>query len=180
MFCYTQNKFSRQTGKPLWYGTRGTWQPMIFSYFASGSPLTFSWPSSFNLARSTCSFYWRYIIFLWSQISFYNYWLLVDIRKIKMENWKKLKRRIWQNNVNVQKYPLEVFYKKAVLKIFAIYIGKHLCWSFFLMKLFQHMYFPVNIAKFLRTSILKNTHDRLLLNVVFKSNKEQHLLCKLD
>ena len=52
--------------------------------------------------------------------------------------------------------------------------------EFFLIKLFQHMYFPVNIAKFLRTPILKNTHDRLLLNVVFKSNKEQHLLGKLD
>ena len=103
VFRYTQLKFSRQTDKPLWYGTRGTWQPMVFSYFASSSPLKISWPSSFNSATSACSVYWRYIIFLWSQISFYNYWLLVNITKRKMENWRKLKRRIWQNNVNVQK-----------------------------------------------------------------------------
>ena len=29
----------------------------------------------------------------------------------------------------------EVFYEKAVLKIFAIFTGKHLCWSPFLIKL---------------------------------------------
>ena len=48
------------------------------------------------------------------------------------------------------------------------------------MKLFQHRCFPMNIAKFLRTPILKNIYERLLLNVVFKSNKEQHLFVKLD
>ena len=40
-------------------GVRGTWQPMIFTYYASSSPSKFSWDSSFNLARST--FYWCYI-----------------------------------------------------------------------------------------------------------------------
>ena len=39
----------------------GTWQPMIFTYFASTSPLKFYWYSSFNLARSMFSFYWCYI-----------------------------------------------------------------------------------------------------------------------
>ena len=34
-----------------------------------------------------------------------------------------------------QKQPLEVFYEKAVLKNFAIFTGKHLCWSLFLIKL---------------------------------------------
>ena len=34
-----------------------------------------------------------------------------------------------------QKQPSEVFYKKAVLKNFAIFTGKHLCWSLFLIKL---------------------------------------------
>ena len=38
----------------------------------------------------------------------------------------------------------------------------------------------MNIAKFLRTRILKNICERLLLNVVFNSNDEQHLLIKLD
>ena len=62
-----------------------------------------------------------------------------------------------------QKQPPEVFYKKAVFKNFAIFTGKHLCWSLFLIKLqalwrgtlfkkrHQHRCFPINIAKFLRT-----------------------------
>ena len=36
---------------------RGTCQPMILIYSPSSSPSKFSWQSSFNLARSTCSFY---------------------------------------------------------------------------------------------------------------------------
>ena len=43
----------------------------------------------------------------------------------------------------VQKQPPDVFYKKTVLKNFAVYTEKHLSWS-----LFQHGCFPVNIAKF--------------------------------
>ena len=49
--------------------------------------------------------------------------------------------------------------KNAVLKNFAIFTGKHLCWSLFLTRLqacnfiikrpLQHRCFPVNIAKFL-------------------------------
>ena len=42
-------------------GARGTWQPMIFTCFASSSPSKFSRHSSFNLARSMCPFYWCYI-----------------------------------------------------------------------------------------------------------------------
>ena len=52
---------------------------------------------------------------------------------------------------------------------------KHLCWSLFLIKLeafwfatllkkrLQYRYFLVNIAKFLRTPILKNISERMLL-----------------
>ena len=42
-------------------GARGTRQHMIFTYFVSSSPSKFSCRTSFNLARSTCSFYWCYI-----------------------------------------------------------------------------------------------------------------------
>ena len=58
-----------------------------------------------------------------------------------------------------------MFYKKAILNNFAIFAGKHLCWGLFLGKLqafrglqkrLRHSCFPVNYAKFLRTSILKN------------------------
>ena len=65
---------------------------------------------------------------------------------------------------------LEVFYKKVVVKNFAIFTGKHLRWSHFLIKRLhfikkrlQHRCFPVNIAKFSRTPILKNICERLPL-----------------
>ena len=54
---------------------------------------------------------------------------------------KKLKLAKFENNLNVQKQPLEVFYKKAALKNFAIFIEERLCWSLFLRKLFQHIVF---------------------------------------
>ena len=47
--------------------------------------------------------------------------------KKKNGELKKLKRAVLENNVNVQTQPLEVFYKKAVIKNFALFIGKH--WS---------------------------------------------------
>ena len=61
---------------------------------------------------------------------------------------------------HIQKQPPELFYKKAVLKSFAIFTGKHLCWILLLIKLqacnsvkkrLQHSCFPVSIARFLRT-----------------------------
>ena len=63
--------------------------------------------------------------------------------------------------VEKQKQPPVVFHKRAVLKNFAIVVGKHLRWSLFLMTLQAWMpatfikrdykFFPVNIVKFLRT-----------------------------
>ena len=69
-----------------------------------------------------------------------------------------------------QKQLPDVFYKKSVLKKFPIFTGNYLCSSLFLIKLqtlrpatllkrLQHKCFPVNIAKFLRTPILKNICD---------------------
>ena len=55
----------------------------------------------------------------------------------------------------MQKQPLEVPYKKSVLKSFAIFPGKQLCWSLFLIQ---------NIAKFLRPPILKNICEQLLVH----------------
>ena len=70
-------------------------------------------------------------------------------------------------------YNEPVFYKKAVLKNFAILTEKDLCCSLFLnknaglqswnliKKRLQHRYFPVNIAKFLRKLVLKNICEQL-------------------
>ena len=57
--------------------------------------------------------------------------------------------------------------RKGVLKNFANFTGKHLCWSLlqtcnFIKKRLQHWCFPVKLAKFLRTSILKKICERLL------------------
>ena len=55
--------------------------------------------------------------------------------------------------------------KKAVVKNFTMFTGKHLCWSLFfttMKKRLQHRCFT--IAKFLRTAILKNICIRLLLD----------------
>ena len=76
----------------------------------------------------------------------------------------------------IQKQPPVVFYKKAVLKNFAIFTGKQLCRNLFLIK-FQtlrgkkeskkrlyHKHFLVNIVKFLGAPVLKNICDRLVLH----------------
>ena len=67
-------------------------------------------------------------------------------------------------------YP-DVFCKKDVLKIFAKFIGKNLCWSPFLnrpktllKRILQDRCFPVSFAKFLRTLFIQNTSGRLLLS----------------
>ena len=72
----------------------------------------------------------------------------------------------------------EVFYTKVALRNFAMFTGKHLCWSLFFNKVagpqlcnfikkrFQHRCFTVNNAKFFRTPNLKNICERLLLNSV--------------
>ena len=65
----------------------------------------------------------------------------------------------------------------GVLKHLTNFTGKQLCWVIFLIKLqayglrpatllkkiTQHRYFPVKLAELLRTSILKNICERLLL-----------------
>ena len=62
-----------------------------------------------------------------------------------------------------------------VMKKFIIFIGKHLCWSLFLIKLqackfiekrLQHWCFPLHVRKFSRTPILKNISERLLLIIL--------------
>ena len=68
-----------------------------------------------------------------------------------------------------------MFYGKAFLKNFAKFTEKHLCQSLFfnkivgwrpvtlLKKRLQHMYFPVNSTKCLRTSFLQSPSGRLFL-----------------
>ena len=72
-----------------------------------------------------------------------------------------------------------MFFKIGVLKIFANFTGKHLCWSFYLIKLqASTLYYFIKIktyfAKLLRTFILQNTRERLLLKRVLQSYRSNH------
>ena len=95
--------------------------------------------------------------------------------------WKAVIRDLTDTELKIfhftrQKQPPEVFCnKKSVLRNIAKFTGKYLCQSLFfnkvaglrpvtlLKKRLWHRYFPVNFAKFLRTSFLQNTSGRLLL-----------------
>ena len=85
----------------------------------------------------------------------------------------------FRNFLEEQKQLPEVFCKRDVLKNFAIFTEKRLCWKLFFNKvaasscviqhcsfikmIIQHMCFSVNIAKFLKTLILKNICEELFL-----------------
>ena len=67
----------------------------------------------------------------------------------RIQNLLFLEKRLL--NIHVHKQPPEMFYKKAVLKNFAIFTVKHLCWCFFLIKLqaywaFARIYFYMKIS----------------------------------
>ena len=104
-------------------------------------------------------------------------WLLLIVETRKL-SWVKIKLSLivkWRELVFYRRSHQRCSIKKALLKNIAIFTGKHLCWSLFLIKLedlracnfikerLHHRCFPVDIVKFLRTSILKNIHKQLLL-----------------
>ena len=79
----------------------------------------------------------------------------------------------------VQNSRPKMFFKKAVLKNFARFTGKHLCWSHFLIKLqvFMHRYFAVNIATFLRSAFLQNTffpYEYYYQELILKYHNDTH------
>ena len=86
-----------------------------------------------------------------------------EIRQISILYPKKSKE--FYHHKKFRKSEKEVFCKKSVFKYFAIFTGKYLCWSLFLIKFIkkkhQHRCFSVNIARFLRASILQNICERL-------------------
>ena len=89
---------------------------------------------------------------------------------------------------------LQMFFKISVLKSFANFTGKHLCWSLFLIKLqaldphvterwLQHRCFPVKFAKFLRTAFFQKHLQWLLLYFLQCAKKEtfsKDLFCKFE
>ena len=70
---------------------------------------------------------------------------------------------------NTQKQLLEVFYKKAIFKIPAIFIGKHLCWSLSLIK--SQTFRPASLLKETPTQVFSCEYCKIFKNTCF----EQHL-----
>ena len=66
-----------------------------------------------------------------------------------------------------KKQPPEMFYK-TFLKNFAIFSGKHLCWSLFLIKLFSWEY-----CEIFKNTFLKNISKHLLLKWAKTKKKTQ-------
>ena len=96
-----------------------------------------------------------------SRLTPYSVRFVKKINVLGLRNWFFTGK--FTNFLQKQKQPVEVFCKKGVLKYFAIFTWKHLCWSLFaglqacnFIKRLRHRCFPVNIAKFLRISISKN------------------------
>ena len=120
--------------------------------------------TGFNSLRINC---WNITQIVWICKIFSNtltsyYILLYSVVFIKKINVLSLRHWCFPGNVQIflkqQKQSTEVFRKKRVLKNFAIFTRKHLCWSLFgvfgvniIKKALQHRCFPVNITKFLRT-----------------------------
>ena len=65
----------------------------------------------------------------------------------------------------MQNQPLEKFCKKAALKTFAVFTGKHLCWRLFLNS---------EYCEICRAPILKNISKRLPLKMFMKLRKVQN------
>ena len=80
---------------------------------------------------------------------------------------KFLRTALLQNTTRSSRF--QMFFKVSVLKSFANFTGKHLCWGLFLKNLqaeglqlfieksLQHKCFPLKFVKFLRTPFLQNT-----------------------
>ena len=119
----------------------------------------------------------------------------MESRTLTLESWKKTKpwhkkyekisilypktSKEFYHHIKISEKFNEqkVFYKKIALKNFTTFTEKYLCSCLFfkknaglqacsfIKKRLQHSCFLMNIAKFLRTPVLKNICERLLLRV---------------
>ena len=80
----------------------------------------------------------------------------------------KLKVKHFQIRQNVGSSGQELFCENGVLKDFAIFTGNTVAGCYVIKKRLQHSSFHVSIAKFLRTSILKNICRQLLVKTCQK------------
>ena len=100
---------------------------------------------------------------------------IVSTLMLETENSHPWSRTFFISSNSQKKVVFKKLFKKNVLltdalKNFAKKTGQ------LYYKRLQHMCFPVNIAKLLRTTILKNISDRLLLNSFKLSQTENEIL----
>ena len=65
----------------------------------------------------------------------------------------------------IQKQPLEGFYKKAIFKNFAIFTGKHLCWSLFLINFIKKRLQLTQVFSWEYCKNFKNTYYKEHLQI---------------
>ena len=104
---------------------------------------------------------------------------VIKILKTLVKDKTPVKLQAWHFISKTKSSHRRCSLKKGVLKKFAKFTGKHLCWSHFfhkvtgqklatlLKKRLQYRCFLVNFAKFLRTPFSENTFGRLLLQNLF-------------
>ena len=120
------------------------------------------------------SYYWWYI-FSQDRPFFTQFWNN-DVKKLI--NFLKQPQNCLICFNNVRSSCPEVFCKKDVLRNIVKFTGKHLCQGLLFNKFakkkkrFWHRCFPVNFAKFLRTSFLYNTSGGCFWNVYGSSSTE--------
>ena len=136
-------KFQGKRASRSGTGARGTWQPMIFTYFASSSRSKFSWQSLFNLDRNTCSLYWCNIF------SFVN----IFTKNINTER-TCYSIAIGNGNIHRKRPMLESLFNK---------VADLQPWIFSNKKRLQHRCSPVNVQNF-KNSFFTEHFRWLLLN----------------
>ena len=100
----------------------------------------------------------------------------------------KISQNLQENTCGQSLFLNKVTRLRPAIKNFAIFIEKHLRWSLFLnknvgfqswnfiKKRLQHRFFPVTIAKLLRTSVLENICERLFQRFsTWSSNKTRNM-----
>ena len=86
---------------------------------------------------------------------------------------KNIRSSIQYNSIcTMQKQPPDVFYKKAVLKNFAIFIGKQMRWTLFLIT------FPTQV--FWRTSAVSDDYSEILVSNIMEKKTLAQVLWILE
>ena len=121
------------------------------------------------LQNTSSGCFWRLLLIIWAMSSYLQMFFQLYYYCSRITARTNYNKKIL-HGISRSSRP-EVFWRKAALKIYAEFTGKHLCWSLqacnFIKKRLQYRCFPVNFGKFLRTHFSKNFCERLLLHLKY-------------